>query len=75
MLSRISRVVIVSVGLVCSATALADHRYHVTELGGEYVYAMGLNESNEVVGYVNPNDSWSESYAFLEPNPTPQQAH
>lgn len=65
MLSRISRVVIVSVGLACSATALADHRYQVTELGGEYVYATGLNESNEVVGFVNPNDSWRESYAFL----------
>ena len=43
--------------------ALPD--YDVTEFGpGSYIYAKSLNNKNEVVGYIKPNDSWSGAYAF-----------
>lgn len=45
-------------------TSLTAETYDVTEIGAEDVYAMGLNEKNEAVGYVTPNGQWSEAYAF-----------
>jgi hypothetical protein len=50
--------------LVCSEICAASH-YQVTLIGKDYVYAMGINNKNIVTGYVNPEDSWNNSYAFL----------
>ncbi|MCK4887825.1 MAG: hypothetical protein KAS96_10590, partial [Planctomycetes bacterium] len=38
--------------------------YEVIDIGTGYVYALGINEKDEVVGHIKPNGSWSGSYAF-----------
>jgi len=51
--------------LVCFGSGIAAQLYQVTDIGAPYVYAKGLNESSQVVGYVKPNGSWSQAHAFL----------
>lgn len=40
--------------------------YQVTNIGGSSnnVYAMGINDKNEIAGYVKPDGSWSSADAF-----------
>lgn len=52
------------VTLALSTPGVAAERYDVEKLGTR-VYAMGINEHNEVVGFVQPGDSVFTRYAFL----------
>jgi uncharacterized membrane protein len=49
--------------IISSISIAAD--YQVTLIGNGYVYAYGINNNNHVCGFVNPNDSWSNPYAFF----------
>lgn len=50
--------------LLILGTSIATGFYQVIDPGGSYIYPMGLNEHNQVVGHVKPNGSWSNAYAF-----------
>ncbi len=65
MLTRLGLVLLVSVSTVDAGSSIADGRYHVTKIGVGDVYAVGLNEHHDVVGYVMPGGSWHDAYAFL----------
>ncbi len=59
---KIYFVAILILCIFCTSSFCID--YQVTDLGGNYVYGTAINNSNTVVGYVNPSLTWKNSYAF-----------
>jgi len=55
----------IAAGFAVAWSALGADSYQVQALEGTYVYAQAINEKNQVVGFVNPQDSWRASYGFL----------
>lgn len=55
---------VIMVALALSTPGVTAERYDVHKLGAR-VYAMGINEHKEVVGFVQPGNSPSTRYAFL----------
>ena len=55
-------VMILILCIFCTSSIYGD--YQVTDLGGNYVYGMGINNNNVVVGYIKPSGNIQNAYAF-----------
>ncbi len=59
---KIYFVAILILCIFCTSSFCSD--YQVTDLGGNYVYGLSINNSNTIVGYIKPSGNIQNAYAF-----------